>query len=685
MLLKKSNIKQIYQESFSECGLACVCMLLNYFGKKIDIISLRNKYRFSAAGLSFSDLKKIYSDFGVDSTGLALKSDDFFKLQYPVIAHVNNNHFVVISTNKKKEIIVNDPDKGIKVLTLKEFDKIYSGAILAANPTEQFDDEQEVARVDYKFFIDSPLIFFKSIFVLFLMTLLIELLVNIMPLLMQHVIDKAIPSVNIESVKYVALIFLLLTLFLQVASIARSFLSERIALSIGSKSTITTFKHLMHLPLSYFEQRSIGDIQSRFSAVNKLKMFLTGNIISVVLDTLFSVVVCLIIFNYSPKLALCSIFMLLTYLLIKIIRFNRYNKYLEVAEIDYAESDTFFLESIRSIAGIKNLSGLGVRINHWSKKMINIHKNQEANARDEGYFSAAANFVVGLEKVAILYLGAISVINEVLSLGQFLAYIAYKEQLYWRATNLSNNIAAFHFLKISIRRLKDIISSAALATIDNQDGTLAEENHLSVKNISYSYSDFEKNTIEGITLEIPLGKHTVIIGRSGIGKSTLAKLLLGLVQPNAGEICIGGKNVSYYSSRLVGILQGDRLLSGTIRENITMFSSDIDEQHLHECMECALVPEITNNLKLGVDMQLGDMGGNLSGGQIQRILLARALYAKPYILVLDEATSHLDELTEAKISENISKLNITRVSMSHRVRTIKSADYVYDLNEKRFL
>lgn len=682
---KITTVKNIYQESIAECGLACVCMLLNSFGKPIDIIHLRNKYRISASGLSFLDLKKILTDFGVEVMGLRIQIEDLVGVSRPCVAHINGNHFVVISNITDKSVNINDPETGKRKVTLAEFQKIYSGTVLAASPGQDFNKTSELSKLNPNFFFPSKTVLKKQLLILLAITLCIELSINATPLVIQHVIDHAIPKRDIQSVIHAIIVFLLLTIFLQASSVIRARFSEKIGLAIGARSSNSIFSHLLNLPLNYFEQRSVGDIQSRFSAISRIRMFLTGNSISVVLDTFFSILVLCVLFIYSIPLAMVSLAFLCLFLSIKVVRYYRHNRYLEGAEMDYADADTFFLESIRGIVGIKIFSGAFQRTRRWCYKMDHIHKQQIKNAFDEVNFSTGANLMLGLEKVVILYMGAEAVIGDVISLGQFLAYMAYKEQLYWRAVNLSNNIAAFHFLKISIRRLKDITATPAPAVFVGPFGPKSKSGMLSVNHVSYSYSDFEKNILNELSFDIRIGKHTVIVGPSGLGKSTLAKLILGLDRPTKGSVTINGTDVSCSGYHIVGVMQGDRLLSGTIKDNIVMFCDVNDPERLNRCMAAACVLEIIEGLKLGLDTQVGDMGSCLSGGQIQRILIARALYAEPDILVLDEATSHLDAKTEERVSQNIANLAITRISFSHRSQTIKSADCVFDLNTKEYV
>ena len=294
-------------------------------------------------------------------------------------------------------------------------------------------------------------------------------------------------------------------------------------------------------------------------------------------------------------------------------------------------------------------------------------------------FSAMNRLMFGLENIVVIYLAASLVIQGGFSTGMLFAFMAYKNQFMNKMANLIDKLIEFKMLSLHLERLADIALTEKEELQPEHVKTHTVKGGISIKNISFKYSDATPNVINNLSLEIKAGESVAITGPSGCGKSTLLKLMLSLNQLNSGEILIDGIPLkqlgkSQYRQQISAVMQNDELLSGSVADNIAFFDTKIDMELVVYCAELAAIHDDISKMPMGYDSLIGDMGSSLSGGQKQRLILARALYKKPKILFMDEATSHLDTALEVDINQAIKRLDITRVIIAHRKETIASAD-----------
>ena len=385
------------------------------------------------------------------------------------------------------------------------------------------------------------------------------------------------------------------------------------------------------------------------------------------------------IFFYSPVL---SLVVLLTVILYGLVRYLTYLPLRQVTEQEIAasaEENSNFMESVRAMQTIKLFGAEVKREGEW--------QNLYAKSINQGIrvgnlniaFETVNKLLFGFENIIVVYLAAKLVMAGGFSTGMLFAFMAYKRQFITKMANLIEKLIEFKMLGLHFERLADI----ALTEKESSSNTFVRSDKIkgkiTLKNLSFSYSDATPNIIENLNLEIKAGESVAITGPSGCGKSTLMKLMLGLNEANKGEVLIDDIPIAelghkQYRSQIAAVMQNDELLSGSIAENISFSDSKIDMERVVYCAQLASIHDDISNMPMGYDSLIGDMGSSLSGGQKQRVILARALYKKPAILFMDEATSNLDTRLEGDINEAVSRLSITRVIIAHRTETIKSAD-----------
>ncbi|WP_278369022.1 peptidase domain-containing ABC transporter, partial [Pseudoalteromonas lipolytica] len=354
-----------------------------------------------------------------------------------------------------------------------------------------------------------------------------------------------------------------------------------------------------------------------------------------------------------------------------------------------AKEQSNFLENIRGMQTIKLFGNESQRQGLWQNRYAEVINSEIHLGRLNISFDSFNKLLFGLENVLVIYFAALLVMSNSLSVGMVLAFIAYKNQLTSRFANLIEQIIQFKMMRLHLDRIADIALTKQEA---NRDGEMAytgdDENkvkgQLILENICFSYSEAQTPILTNVNLTLNAGDSIAITGPSGAGKTTLMKIMLGLLQPTSGKVLLDGKDITQlglknYRKQIAAVMQDDTLLAGSIADNISFFDPQPNYLKIEQCARHAAIHGDITKMTMGYNSLVGDMGSNLSGGQLQRLLLARALYQSPCVLFLDEATSHLDKQNEAKISEQIKHLEMTRIMIAHRKETIKMVDTVYEL------
>jgi ATP-binding cassette subfamily B protein RaxB len=393
---------------------------------------------------------------------------------------------------------------------------------------------------------------------------------------------------------------------------------------------------------------------------------------------------------YSWKLCLIATAIMLLYGAFRALQVLPYRRAMEEGIIAGARLESHLMETIRGVRTIKLFLQEDGRRTEWLSRAVDATNASVRTQRLKLLYRTANGFLGSLERVLIFWLGMKAVIDHQMTLGAIIAFIAYKDQFYGRVSSLIDNFIELRLLRIQVDRLADIVLTSTehheSATQPERAGAL--DWSVECVDLRFRYGEFEPMLLDGLNLKIEPGESVAIVGPSGCGKTTLMNVILGLVAPTGGQVLFGGHPIDRLGPSLVrrhvaAVTQDDILFAGSIAENIAAFDSAMDMNRVMRCAELACVHEDIERMPMGYNTLVGDMGSSLSGGQKQRIHIARALYREPRVLVMDEATSHLDVATETKVSRHIAVLGITRVIVAHRPQTIASADRVMRLERGR--
>jgi ATP-binding cassette subfamily B protein RaxB len=449
---------------------------------------------------------------------------------------------------------------------------------------------------------------------------------------------------------------------------------------------MSLFRHLLRLPLSFFERRHVGDLASRFGSLDAIQKTLTTGPISGLVDGLMSVALIAMMWLYEPWLATLAVGVMVIYGATRSLAYRFYRRASEEAIVTAAQENTHFVETLRGMPSIKALVIGERRQATWNNYLVDEISAGLRVQRLDLVFGTVNAALFGLDRIVIIFFGASAVMSGSLTVGMLVAFLAYKDQFSQRVAAFLDTIVRIGVLAVHGERIADI----ALAEPEEPPGAgpaivgpiaVPGKLALGARAISYRYGDNEPPVLADFDFDVAAGECIAIVGPSGAGKTTLLKILAGLLQPTSGIILLDGVPVQavgleYYRSQIGCVLQNDQLFAGTIAENIAAFSPNLDPERTQDAARQAAIHDEILRMPMGYETLVGDMGSSLSGGQVQRIVLARALYRRPRILLLDEATSHLDEENERSINAAIRMLTIARVIVAHRRSTIDMADRI---------
>ena len=673
----------VFQTEAAECGLACLAMIAGYHGAQIDLAALRQRFSVSLRGATLNHIIKFAAALDLTGRPLRVELEDLAWLKTPCILHWKMDHFVVLRKVTRKHIYLHDPSMGPRRMSFAEASRHFTGVALELTPTPSFAPRDERRPLRLRDLIGRVVGLKRALGQIFALAAALELFSIISPLFLQLTVDKVLASFDHNLLLTLGLGFMLLIALQSLLGALRSWTTLYFGISLKLQWYANLFSHLVRLPVSFFEKRYFGDILSRFDGAEAIQRTLTNNFIEAILDGLISIFVLAVMFIYSPKLALIVIVSVLLYVALRNLAYAPLRRSTEEQILRLSKQQGYLIETLRGIRTIKVLGREDSRKTRWMNLLADSTNAQVAAEKLSLLFKAANGLIFGLQSVAVVWMGATLVLGGKFSVGMLFAFVAYQEQFKARITNLVDRLFDFRMLSLQVHRLADVVLEKPESSVDESAGSL-EDASIQVQHLFFRYSDTEPWLLEDVTLSIAPGECVAVVGPSGTGKSTLLKLMAGLLKPQSGDVIVNGHSVCASRAAVLGnvgfVLQDDCLFAGTIADNIA-FSADIaDMSRVAECARLACLDDEIHAMHMGYNTLIGDMGSALSGGQQQRLLLARALYQRPSILILDEATSHLDVPTEQRIAAMLAELCMTRVFAAHRPDTIRIADRVITLS-----
>lgn len=680
------KIPVILQTEATECGLACIAMIAHNYGYESDLLSLRRQFSISQKGSTLAQLIAISNQLNFVTRPLKLDLHELNQLRTPCILHWDFNHFVVLESVSKSKVVILDPAFGKRHLTMEDVSKHFTGVALELWPNTKFEKKEEKSQIKLTSLFGRVQGIWKSLGQVLALALVLEVFSLVSPFFMQWVIDHVIVSSDRDLLTILAIGFGMLMLLQQFITLLRSWIMMYMSTHLSVQWQANVFNHLINVPVAYFERRSLGDVVSRFGSIGNIQQTLTATFLEAILDGVMTIFTLILMFIYSPKLAMVAIITMAIYAVIRWIWYAPLRRATEAQIIHEAKQSTHFMETVRGAKTIKLFQRQAIRRSTWLNLLVN-QINADLTTQKLGLgFRLANGTLFGFENIIIIWLGASLVLDGNFTVGALIAFIAYKNQFDSRVAGLIDKYVQLKMLQIDVERISDIVLTEPEKLIGDIDQKVHDEAEFAicVENLKFKYSENDPYVLNGINFKIPMNQSVAIIGATGCGKTTLLHVLLGVFPQNEGEIEVMGKNIEKLGlnairDQVATVLQDDVLFAGSIADNIHFFDENPNFEWMQQCADIAAVHDDIVSMPMTYQTLVGDIGSMLSGGQKQRILLARALYKKPKILFMDEATSHLDIQKEKEVNEKIKQLDITRILIAHRPETIASADRVIAL------
>lgn len=684
------------QPDAMDCGPACLKIVAEYYGRHYSLDTLREETFIGREGVSLLGISRAAEKIGIRTVGGKLTYEDLKeKAPLPCIVHWNQNHFVVVYKIRGKKVFVADPGKGLLTYTSEEFCNHWlststkredKGVALLMEPTRLFYDkkgEAEPERSRLRFLSDYFLPYKRFFLQLAFGLLLGSLLQLVFPFLTQAIVDTGIGNKDIGFIWVV----LIAQLMLLLSRTAIDFIRRRILLHIGTRINISLvsdfFIKLMKLPMKFFDTKLVGDLLQRIEDHGRIERFLTVQTLNVVFSVFSFIVFGVVLLVYNLNIFLVFLVGSIVYGL-WVLLFLKRRRLLDYQYFEkQAISRNIVLQLINGMQEIK-LQGCEQR-KRWqwedaqadlfevNMKSLSLQQNQEAGGI----------CINELKNILTTVLAAAAVIHGEMTLGMMLAVQYIIGQLNSPVEQLVGFVYQWQDVGIALERMNEIHTRK---NEENENRTVSciADNDIAIENLCFKYDGALPNyVLDGISLKIPQGKVTAIVGASGSGKTTLVKLLLGYYSPNEGQITVGGEhmerfNLVWWRSICGAVMQDGYVFSDSIARNIAVSDDEIDIERLRHAARIANVADYVESLPLGYNTMIGQDGQGLSQGQRQRILIARAVYKNPQFLFFDEATNALDANNERAIVENLNEFykGKTVVVVAHRLSTVRNADNI---------
>lgn len=685
-MFTRRRLRPIRQSEVAECGLACLAMITSYYRLDVDIGTLRRRFPTSPRGASLQSLMEIADAVGLIPRAVRLPLDGLSQLRLPAILHWDLNHYVVLQEVRRGRALIHDPVGRSDWRDIGDVSAHFTGVALELAPGEHFQPGVFNAQLRLRQLWQGMSGLKRAMAQVALLSLIMQTYIIALPYYTQIAIDSILPSNDERILVLLAIGFSLFTVLNVGASLMRSFVLQTAGATLGFGISTNLTRKLFRLPISWFERRSVGDVISRYQSITPIQKLLAEGAVAALVDGLLAIITLGALFLYSTTLSLISLTAFVVYLLARWVSFSFQRDAQDTSIISHAREQTTLIESIRGIVTLRLFARETMRHATWQSQFADVVNADVRLGRITIWQQSANLLIFGLENVVSIAVAVGLVMHGGFSIGMVFAFMAYKTQFLQRGAALIDQAVTFRMIRLHLQRLADI----ALAEQDRGTAlpNMREQPYagaLELQHIQYQYGPTDPFVLKGVDIRLNPGDHVAITGPSGGGKSTLVKIILGLIEPSSGKVLIDGIPIEHFGHRnyyrqIAAVLQDDSLFAGSLAENIALFDDDPDEHMIFEAARAAAIHDDILAMPMRYDTLVGDMGSTLSGGQKQRVLLARALYRKPKLLVLDEGTAHLDSEHERAVNRSIATAGITRIIIAHRRETIANADKIYCLD-----
>lgn len=669
-------------DSGVDSGLISLVLLARFHGIPVEPEQIAHEFGLPGKLFSAGDIMLAAKKYKLQVKKVSTSIERLDRTPLPAIAMSKNGHFFVLAQADGDKCLIQDPAAARPlVLSDEELNELWSGELILVASHESM--VGDLAKFDFTWFIPAVIKYRRLLSEILLVSLALNLFALVTPLFFQVVMDKVLVHRGLTTLDVIAAGLLVVSIFEVVLSALRTYVfahtTSRIDVELGAR----IFRHLLALPMSYFQARRVGDSVARVREIENIRSFLTGNAITVVLDILFSVVFIAVMLFYSGWLTLIVLASLPLYIFISLLVTPLLRVRLNEKFNRSAENQSFLVESISGIDTLKSMAVEPQMTRHWDNQLASYVSASFRATTLSTMAHEGVNLVGKLVVVGTLWLGARLVIDGDLSVGQLIAFNMLAGRVAQPIMRLAQLWTDFQQVGISMQRLGDILNTRTELAADNRSSLPRLEGRIEFDQVRFRYRPDAQEVLSNLSLLIEPGETIGIVGRSGSGKSTLTRLVQRLYVPERGRVLIDGVDIAQADTvslrRQIGVvLQENVLFNRTIRENIALADPGAAIEEVMVAAKLAGAHEFILELQDGYDTMVGEHGSTLSGGQRQRIAIARALIGNPRVLIFDEATSALDYESERIIQDNMKDICAGRtvIIIAHRLSSVRRADRI---------
>lgn len=683
---QRGRVPAITQMSMTECGLACLAMVLSYHGRQTSITELRAQSGLGRDGLSALSIVKIARNYNMRVRAVSLQNSNFSNVPLPAIVHWEFNHFVVVERWSPKAVDVVDPAHGRRRLHTSEFDQSFTGVVITLEPGVHFDREAASPKLSlrdylFQYLKQTPVAMLEVLGTSFLilgfgMTL---------PLLTKFVLDEVLPLKLGSLMALLGTGLVLLVLTQTMASLLREWLLVHLRARIDMRMMLDFFERMLTLPYTFFQVRSSGDLLTRMASNTVIRDTLSNQLIGTFLDGSTVLIYFVILFLQSSAFALLALALGALQIIVLLASNKAIHELSHRELVAQGKAQGYMAEALAGMATLKAAGAEQQALEQWTNLFIDQLNISVRRNYLTVLISGAQSILRALTPLALLWLGTTQVMNGSMSTGTMFALNALASAFLGPLGSLVGSAQQLQVVRAHFERLADV------STADpEQDRSKALpppmlSGRINLEHVSFSYDTDSPKVLHDISLHIEAGQKVALVGRTGSGKSTLGKLLLGLYLPTEGQILYDNfplANMDYQEvRRQFGVVMQDTILfSGSVRQNIALHDPAMPMAKIMTAARLAAIHDDVLKMPMEYETLVSEGGSALSGGQRQRLALARALAHNPAILLLDEATSNLDVLTEQQVERNLYTVPCTQIIIAHRLSTIRDADVIVVLD-----
>lgn len=674
----------------SQTGMGALAKILQHFGSKVKEEELLKQYPSPDCDMDWRKMQAITKKYKLSSQLLKPTADELREVAVPAIARMQNGGFVVLVVNNDDAVFLLDPNTG-KALALprQQFLAVWSGELLVFSVRFSWEFFKKKYNLSWFFMVLKH--YKKSLYEVLAAAFFLQLMGIAMPLLTQVIIDKVIGNQGISTLTVLGGSMVIFFAMQALLSGIRTYLLNHTTNKLDAILGTRLFRHLISLPLPYYESRRVGDTLMRVSALNSIRDFLTGQALTSLLDVFFSVVFILFMLYYSVPLTMLALLVVPFYLAQNIWSLPIVRRKIEAVWRTGAANNAFLVEAVTGMQTIKALA-VEPQFNYrWENLLARYVRTTFDNAKFQMLIGAGSGLIQQIASLGILWYGGHMVMDGRFTLGQLIAFQMISGQALSPMTKLLTMWPTVQQVGLSLERIGDILNTSMEPVLENV-GKKKEDFSPAIvlKDISFRYRLDMPLVLQNISLDIRAGEKIGIVGRSGSGKSTLTNLVQKLYVPESGEIYIDGLNIqetdfSWFRKHIGVVQQENYLFDASVRDNIAISEPTASMEDIISAAKLAGAHEFILELNEGYDTKVGEQGASLSGGQRQRIAIARALLSNPPILIFDEATSALDYESERVIMENLEKIAASRTMLmiAHRLTTVEKCDRIVVIEQGR--